>query len=152
MRTKMKSVTTGRVLDNTFPAGHKIDEVRVERHKMQFLYNDESGYHFMDTESFEQAAIDEKLIDNAGLLTEGMLVDVLYNSADNTPLTMEMPQYVEMQVTYTEPGVKGDTATNTLKPATVESGVEIRVPLFVNEGDFIKIDTASNSYVERVKK
>ncbi len=152
VRTKMKSVTTGRVLDNTFPAGHKIDEVRVERHKMQFLYRDDSGYHFMDTESFEQAAIDEKLIDNAGLLKEGMLVDVLYNSADNTPLTMEMPQYVEMQVTYTEPGVKGDTATNTLKPATVESGAEIRVPLFVNEGDFIKIDTASNSYVERVKK
>ncbi len=152
VRTKLKSLTTGRVLDNTFPAGHKIDEVRVERHQMQFLYNDESGYHFMDTESYEQATIDVKLIDNAGLLKEGMLVDVLYNAADNLPLTMEMPQYVEMQVTYTEPGVKGDTATNTLKPATVESGAEIRVPLFVNEGDFIKIDTATNSYVERVKK
>ena len=152
VRTKLKSLTTGRVLDNTFPAGHKIEEVRVERHKMQYLYNDDMGYHFMDTETFEQAALDVKLIDNPGLLKESMEVDVLYNSQDNTPLTMEMPQYVVVEITYTEPGVKGDTATNTLKPATVETGAEVRVPLFINTGDFVKVDTASGSYMERVKK
>ena len=152
VRTKLKSLTTGRVLDNTFPAGHKIEEVRVERHKMQYLYNDDMGYHFMDTETFEQAALDDKLIDNPGLLKESMEVDVLYNSQDNTPLTMEMPQYVVVEITYTEPGVKGDTATNTLKPATVETGAEVRVPLFINTGDFVKVDTASGSYMERVKK
>ncbi|MEL6141447.1 MAG: elongation factor P [Bacteroidota bacterium] len=152
VRTKLKSLTTGRVLDNTFPAGHKIEEVRVERHKMQYLYSDDMGYHFMDTETYEQAALDEKLIDNPGLLKESMEVDVLYNSQDNTPLTMEMPQYVVLEVTYTEPGVKGDTATNTLKPATVETGAEVRVPLFINTGDFVKVDTASGNYMERVKK
>lgn len=152
VRTKMKSLTTGRVLDNTFPSGHKIEEVRVERHKMQYLYNDDMGYHFMNTESYEQAAIDKNLIDNPGLLKEGSLVEVLYNSEDNTPLTMEMPQYVIMEITYTEPGVKGDTATNTMKPATVETGAEVRVPLFIGVGDVIKVDTSNNTYVERVKK
>jgi len=152
VRTKLKSLTTGRVLDNTFPAGHKIDEVRVERHKMQYLYSDDMGYHFMDTETYDQVALSEKLIDNPGLLKEGAQVDVLYNAQENTPLTMEMPQYVIMEVTYTEPGVKGDTATNTLKPATVETGAEVRVPLFINTGDFVKVDTASGAYMERVKK
>ncbi|MEM7573634.1 MAG: elongation factor P [Bacteroidota bacterium] len=152
VRTKLKSLTTGRVLDNTFPAGHKIDEVRVERHKMQYLYEDGTAYHFMNTESYEQVGLDGKLLDNAGLLKEGMIVEVLYNTEDNNPLTLEMPQYVEMEVTYTEPGVKGDTATNTLKPATVETGAEVRVPLFINQGDHIRIDTASGAYMERVKK
>lgn len=152
VRTKLKSLTTGRVLDNTFPAGHKIDEVRVERHKMQYLYNDDMGYHFMDMESYEQVALSEKLLENPGLLKESAEVDVLYDAKENVPLTMEMPQYVEMEITYTEPGVKGDTATNTLKPATVETGFEIRVPLFVNIGDWVKIDTTSGAYVERVKK
>lgn len=152
VRTKMKSLTTGRVLDNTFPSGHKIEEVRVERHKMQYLYNDDMGYHFMNTENYEQAVIDKNLIDNPGLLKEGSMVEVLYNTDDNTPLTMEMPQYVVMEVTYTEPGVKGDTATNTMKPATVETGAEVRVPLFIGVGDVIKVDTGTNTYVERVKK
>lgn len=152
VRTKLKSLTTGRVLDNTFPAGHKIDEIRVERHKMQYLYNDDMGYHFMNSETYEQAALAKELIDNVGLLKESMEVEVLYNSADNSPLTMEMPQYVEMEVTYTEPGVKGDTATNSLKPATVETGAEVRVPLFINQGDHIRIDTATGAYMERVKK
>lgn len=152
VRTKMKSLTTGRVLDNTFPSGHKIEEVRVERHAMQYLYNDDMGYHFMNSESYEQARIDKSLIDNPGLLKEGSMVEVLYNADDNTPLTMEMPQYVIMEVTYTEPGVKGDTATNTMKPATVETGAEVRVPLFIGVGDVIKVDTSTNTYVERVKK
>lgn len=152
VRTKLKSLTTGKVLDNTFPAGHKIDEVRVERRKMQYLYNDDMGYHFMDMDSYEQVALNENLLDTPGLLKESAEVDVLYDAAENVPLTMEMPQYVEMEITYTEPGVKGDTATNTLKPATVETGYEVRVPLFVNIGDWVKIDTSNGSYVERVKK
>jgi elongation factor P len=152
VRTKLKSLTTGKVLDNTFPAGHKIDEVRVERHKMQYLYNDDMGYHFMNTETFEQARINEAMIDQPGLLKEGSEVEVLFHSGTGQPLTLEQPQYIILEVTYTEPGVKGDTATNTLKPATVETGAEVRVPLFINTGDKIKIETKTGSYMERVKQ
>ena len=102
--------------------------------------------------TFDQVSIDEKLIASPKLLKEGMEVDILFHAEKETPLTLEMPQYVVMQITYTEPGLRGDTATNTLKPATVESGAEVRVPLFVGEGDFIKIDTASGAYMERVKQ
>lgn len=151
VRTKIKSLTSGRVLDHTFSAGHKVQDVRVERRKYQYLYNDDLGFHFMNTETYEQVGIDEKFIDRTDLLKEGMDVDILFHAAKETPLTLDMPQYVIMEITYTEPGVKGDTATNTLKPATVESGAEVRVPLFVNQGDKIKIDTATGSYVERVK-
>ncbi|MEM9930924.1 MAG: elongation factor P [Bacteroidota bacterium] len=152
VRTKIKSLTTGRVLDHTFPAGHKVNEVRIERRKFQYLYNDDMGYHFMNTETYDQVALPEELIDRTDLLKEGMEVDVLYHASEDRPLTMEMPQYVIMEITYTEPGLKGDTATNTLKPATVESGAEVRVPLFVNQGDKIKIDTRNGSYMERVKE
>ena len=152
VRTKIKSLTSGRVLDHTFSAGHKVDEVRIERRKYQYLYNDDMGYHFMNAETYNQIAIDEKLIDRTDLLMEGMEVDVLFHVVKELPLTLEMPQYIIMEVTYTEPGVKGDTATTTLKPATVETGAEVRVPLFVNQGDKIKIDTATGSYVERVKE
>ena len=110
------------------------------------------GYHFMNSETYEQVGIDEKFIDRVDLLKEGMDVEILFHAEKETPLTLEMPQYVVMEITYTEPGVKGDTATNTLKPATVETGAEVRVPLFVNQGDKIKIDTRSGSYVERVKE
>ena len=152
VRTKLKSLTTGKVLDNTFSAGHKVDEVRVERHKMQYLYNDDMGYHFMNSETFEQARINEEMIDQPGLLKEGSEVDVLYHAGTGQPLTLEQPQYIELEVTYTEPGVRGDTATNTLKPATVETGAEVRVPLFINTGDKIKIETKTGSYMERVKQ
>ena len=151
VRTKFKSLSTGRVLTETFPSGHKIEEVRVERHKMQYLYKDDMGYHFMNNETFAQATIREELVENPGMMREGDTVEVLYNTEDNYPLTIDLPQYIEMEVTYTEPGVKGDTATNTLKPATVETGAEVRVPLFINIGDRIKIDTRNNSYVERAK-
>ena len=151
VRTKIKSLTNGKVLDHTFSAGHKVDEVRVERRKFQYLYNDDMGYHFMNTETYDQVALPVELIDRPDLLKESMEVDVLYHAAEERPLTMEMPQYVEMEITYTEPGVKGDTATNTLKPATVESGAEVRVPLFINQGDRIKIDTRTGAYMERVK-
>lgn len=152
VRTKLKSLTTGRVIDNTFPAGHKIQDVRVERRKFQFLYSDDMGFHFMDNDTYEQLAFEEKLIDNPLLLLEGATVDVLFNAKDDTPLTLEMPQYIVLEVTYTEPGVRGDTATNTQKPAKLETGAEVRVPLFVNIGDKVKIDTATSAYVERVKQ
>lgn len=151
VRTKLKSVTTGRVIENTFPSGHNIDIVRIERRKHQFLYSDDSGYHFMDQESYEQIALDPELLENPKLLKEGTMVDVMFHSENNIPLTAEMPQYVILEITYTEPGVKGDTATNAMKPATVETGAEVRVPLFINQGDVIKIDTATGAYMERAK-
>lgn len=152
VRTKLKSLTTGKVVDNTFPSGHKIDVVRVERRKFQYLYSDDMGYHFMDNETYDQIALAEKMIDNPKLLKEGSQVEVLFNSADDNPLILEMPQYITLEVTYTEPGVRGDTATNAQKPAKVETGAEVKVPLFINEGDLIKIDTKTGSYMERVKK
>lgn len=151
VRTKLKSLTTGRVLDNTFPSGHKITTVRVERHKYQYLYKEGEIYHFMNTENYEQVGLMEAMISNPGLLKEGEMVEVLINTADDSPLLCEMPSSVTMEITYTEPGVKGDTATNTLKPATVETGAEVRVPLFINIGDVVKIDTSTNTYMERVK-
>jgi elongation factor P len=152
VRTKLKSMTTGRVIDNTFPAGHKIDVVRVERRVFQYLYNDDMGYHFMDESTYEQINIAQDFIDNHEFLKEGDKVEILFHADNDTPLKMEMPQYVEFEITYTEPGVKGDTATNTLKPAKIETGAEIRVPLFINTGDRVKIETATGSYVERIKK
>ncbi len=151
VRTKLKSLTNGKVVDNTWPSSHKIDIVRIERRKYQFLYKDDMGYHFMDNETFDQTSLAESLIDQPKLLNEGMNVDVLMNAETNEPLTMEMPQYIVMEVTYTEPGVRGDTATNVTKPATVETGAEIKVPIFINTGDKIKIDTRNGSYVERIK-
>ena len=151
VRTKLKSLTHGRVVDNTWPSSHKIDVIRVERRKYQYLYNDDFGYHFMNTETYEQVALGVHLLDNPGLLRESDIVEILFDTQENVPLQMEMPQYVNMKITYTEPGVKGDTATNTTKPATIETGMEIRVPLFVNEGDVVKVDTKTASYVERVK-
>lgn len=152
VRTKLKSLTHGRVVENTFPAGHKIDVVRVERRNFQFLYKDEMGYHFMNNESFEQITIDEKLIDSPQFLQEGAQCDVLFHAEKEMPLQLEMPQNIVVEVTYTEPGIRGDTATNTLKPATIETGAEIRVPLFVNTGEKIRVDTRTGEYIERVKE
>lgn len=151
VRTKLKSLTSGKVVDNTWPSSHKIDIVRVERRKFQFLYNDDLGYHFMENETYEQVTLDTNLIDNPGFLKEGSEVDVLFDADKSLPLTMEMPQYIVFDITYTEPGVKGDTATNSTKPAKIETGAEIRVPLFINEGDKVKIESATGNYVERVK-
>ncbi len=152
VRTKLKSLTTGKVIDNTFPAGHKIKVVRVERRKFQFLYSDATGYHFMDNETYEQITIEEKMMENAKLLKEGLQIEILFHAEKEIPLTIDLPQYIELKVTYTEPGVKGDTATNAQKPATLETGAEVKVPLFINVDDIIKVDSRTNSYVERVKK
>lgn len=151
VRTKLKSLTTGRVLDHTFPSGHKIVTIRVERRKYQYLYKEEDMFNFMDTSTYEQISLLEPMIPNPGLLKEGDNVEILFDSEKETPLTCEMPAYVIMEITYTEPGIKGDTATNTLKPATVETGAEVKVPLFINIGDKVKIDTNTNLYMERVK-
>lgn len=152
VRTKMKSVTSGKVLDNTFSAGHKIEEVRVETHKFQFLYNDGEGYHFMNTEDYTQIALQETALDRPDLLKEGEVVTVLINTEDSAPLSVDMPASVILEVTHTEPGVKGNTATNATKPATVETGAEVNVPLFINEGDKIKVETDKGTYKERVKE
>jgi len=152
VRTKLKSLTSGKVLDVTFSAGHKIDIVRVERRKFQYLYKDDTGFNFMDNETYEQIVIEEKMIENSGLMKEGSDIEVLMHAAEERPLTVDLPQYVQLEVTYTEPGVKGNTATNATKPATVETGATVNVPLFINEGDVVKVDTRSGDYVERVKK
>ena len=152
VRTKLKSVTTGKVIDNTFSAGHKIEDVRVDTHKFQYLYPDGDIFHFMNVEDYNQITLNETAIDNPGLLKEGEVVTVIINSEDDMPLSVEMPASVILEVTATEPGVKGNTATNATKPATVETGATINVPLFINEGDKIKVETAKGTYKERVKE
>ncbi|RZS93715.1 elongation factor P [Aquimarina brevivitae] len=152
VRTKLKSVTTGKVLDNTFSAGHKIDDVRVETHKFQFLYAEGETYHFMNTEDYNQITLQKSALDAPDLLKEGEVVTVSINSEDQMPLSVDMPASVILEVTATEPGVKGNTATNATKPATVETGAEVMVPLFINEGDKIKIETEKGSYKERIKE
>jgi len=153
VRTKLKSLTSGKVIDNTFPAGHKISIVRVERRKYQYLYKDDAGFHFMDGETYEQVSIEEKMITNSDLLKEGDNVEILFHAEKEIPLTLDLPQYIALKVTYTEPGERGNTSSsNVTKPATVETGATIKVPLFINEGDLIKIDTRTKAYMERVKK
>jgi len=152
VRTKLKSVTTGKVLDNTFSAGHKIEEVRVETHKFQFLYAEGETFHFMNTEDYNQITLQKSTLDAPQLLKEGEVVTVIINAEDHMPLSVEMPASVILEVTATEPGVKGNTATNATKPATVETGAEVMVPLFINEGDKIKIETEKGTYKERIKE
>ena len=153
VRTKLKNLESGKIIDNTFTSGFKIDVIRVERRKYQYLYEDDMGMNFMNTETFDQIPISKKLIDNPLLLKEGMEIEVLFNADEETPLQIDLPPFIEMEVTYTEPGIKGDTSSSTaLKPATLDTGLKIMVPLFVNEGDWIKVDTRDASYSERVKK
>lgn len=152
VRTKLKSLTNGKVIDNTFPSGHKIDVVRVERRKFQYLYNDTEGYHCMNMETYEQIALQPEMITNPQFLKESMEIEILYHAEKEVPLTIDIPQYVEVEITYTEPGVRGDTATNVTKSATIETGTEIKVPIFINQGDFVKVDTRTGDYIERVKK
>lgn len=151
VRTKLKSLTTGKVIDNTFSAGHKIDPVRVETRSYQFLYKDDTGFHFMNAETYEQVILQEAMIDNPQFLTDGDSVTIVFNAEKEAPLTCELNPYIDTEVTYTEPGIKGDTATNTLKPATISTGAEVRVPLFINIGDKIKVDTRTGEYRERIK-
>lgn len=151
VRTKLKSLTSGKVLDKTFNAGEKVTTARVEKRPHQYIFVDDYGYNFMDTETFEQIPIAEKLIERPNLLKEGQMVDILVHAETETPLSVELPPFVELMITYTEPGIKGDTATNALKPATVETGATVMVPLFVEQDTLIKVDTRDGSYSERVK-
>lgn len=151
VRTKLKSLTTGRVIDNTFNSGVTIFPVRVERRKFQYLYKDEAGYNFMDQESFDQINLDEKIVENADLMKEGQEVEMLINAENETPLSCELPPFVELEVTYAEPGIKGDTANSPKKRVEVESGAKIMVPLFIDSGQKIRVDTRTREYVERVK-
>jgi elongation factor P len=151
VRTKLKSLTSGKVVENTFQAGHKVEEIRVERRPFQFLYEDDLGFNFMNNETFEQVSIGKQLIDAPQFLTEGQEVTILIHAENEQPLSCELPAHLVLEVTYTEPGVKGDTATNVTKPATVASGAEVKVPLFINQGDRIKVDTKTGAYLERAK-
>jgi len=152
VRTKLKSVTTGKVVDNTFSAGHKIDDVRVETRSYQYLYSEGETYHFMNTDDYNQITLQESALEAPGLLKEGEVVTILFNTEDSMPLSVDMPASVVLEVTHTEPGVRGNTATNATKPATVETGARVNVPLFINEGDRIKVDTEKGNYLERVKE
>lgn len=151
VRTKLKSVTTGKVLDNTFPAGHRIDDVRVETRSYQYLYEDENGYHFMNNEDFTQVYINKEMVDSPEFMKPSEDVTIIFRAEDEMPLSVELPASVIMEITHTEPGVRGDTATNATKPATTETGAEVRVPLFINEGDKIRISTEDGAYQERMK-
>ena len=149
--TKLKSVTSGKVIDNTFSAGHKIEDIRVETHKFQYLYNDGDTYHFMNNEDYSQIQLEKDSLDTPELMKEGETVTIQINTEDSMPLSVDLPAHVILEVTSTEPGVKGNTATNATKPAIVETGAKINVPLFINEGDKIRIDTDKGNYQERIK-
>ncbi len=150
VRTKLKNLKTGRVIDRTFRSGEKVEDVRIERKTMQYLYQSEGQYVFMDTETYEQVPISEEMLGDKRLfLKEGQEVEVLFHG--ETPVGVELPFFVELAVAKTEPGVRGDTASGGSKPATLETGAVIQVPLFINEGDVLKVDTRTGEYIERVR-
>ena len=154
VRTKLKSLRNGRVIANTFDSGARINIARVERRKYQYLYKDDSGYHFMNTETFDQTYISPDLINAPDFLKEGQEVEILFHADSSdaeTALSCELPTYVVLKVTYTEPGFKGNTATNAMKNGTVETGATVRIPLFIEEGETIRVDTRTGDYSERVK-
>ena len=151
MRTKLKDVVDGRVLERRFNIGEKLEDVRVERRPYQFLYSEGDDNIFMNNETFEQIPIAKDLVTGVDYMKEGDTVEVVSDASTETVLYAEMPTKTVLKITYTEPGLKGDTATNTLKPATVETVATVRVPLFINEGELIEVDTRDGSYVGRVK-
>ncbi len=152
VRTKLKNLENGRTVDNTFSSGVRIDPVRIERRPYQFTYEDDMGLHLMHTDTFEEITIPREMVGNADLMVDGQILEVLYHTDKDIPMTAELPPIVDMEVTYTEPGIKGDTAsTNSLKPATVNTGATVRVPLFINTGEKIRVDTRTREYYERQK-
>ena len=151
MRTKLKDVVDGRVLERRFNIGEKLEDVRVERRPYQYLYMDGNDAIFMNQETYEQIPILKEVITGADYMKEGDVVEVVTDASTETVLFAEMPVKTVLEITYTEPGLKGDTATNTLKPATVETGATIKVPLFINTGEKIEVDTRDGSYVGRVR-
>lgn len=151
VRTKIRQIESGKVLDHTFSAGHKIEIVRIENREYQYLYEEGDSYIFMNNESFEQVNIPKPMVEKPEFLQEGMTVNILFHAEEELPLVIDLPFYIVSEVTYTEPGIKGDTATNAMKPATIATGAEIRVPLFIDMGEVIKVDTRTGVYMERVK-
>ena len=152
MRTTLKDVVSGRVLEKRFNIGEALEDVRVERRPYQYLYLDGADYIFMNQETFDQVPIAKDLITGVDFMKESDVVEVVSDADTNTILYAEMPVKTNLRVTHSKPGVKGDTATNATKPATLETGAEIRVPLFINEGDLVQVDTRDGSYVNRVKE
>ena len=151
VRTKMRQIESGKVLDFTFSAGHKIEIVRIENREYQYLYKEGDSFVFMNNKNYEQVNIPREMVDKPEFLSEGMICIILFHAEEEMPLVLELPMHIVSEVTYTEPGIKGDTATNTMKPATMATGAEVRVPLFIDTGETIKIDTRTGVYVERVK-
>lgn len=149
---KLKGVDNARTIEQTWNSGETIHPVRVEKRPYQFLFKDDTGFTFMDTENYEQIAVPPEMVDAPQFLKDGQEVSVLINTESDLPMGVELPDKIVLQVTYSEPGMKGDTATRTLKPATVETGAIVNVPLFVNEGEFIRVNTKTGEYVERVKE
>lgn len=150
VRTRLKNLKSGKVIENRFRAGEAIEIIKIERKEYQFLYRDGTGYVFMDKETYDQMSVEEGVIgEGAHFLKDGESVDILVNGSDITGI--ELPITVELKVTETVPGVKGDSANPGTKPATVETGATVNVPLFINEGDVVKIDTRTGGYIERVK-
>ncbi|MBQ6229367.1 MAG: elongation factor P [Prevotella sp.] len=152
MRTTLKDVVSGRVLEKRFNIGEALEDVRVERRQYQYLYQEGEDYIFMNQETYDQVPIAKDLITGVDFMKESDIVEVVSDADTNTILFAEMPVKTVLRITHSEPGVKGDTATNATKPATLETGVEVRVPLFVNEGDLIQVDTRDGSYLQRVKE
>ena len=151
MRTKIRNLNTGRLLENTFTSGVKIDIIRVENRKYQFLYSENNDFHLMNVDDYEQITLQKDFIENSQFLKEGENIEVLFHADQGLPLSACLPAHIILEIHHTEPGVKGNTATNTFKPATTETGASIQVPLFINEGDKIKIDTSKGTYIERIK-
>lgn len=150
MRTKLKNLITGRVLEETFRSGEKVGEPDLKEREVQYLYQDQGGYVFMDQENFEEVRLDEEHVGEAkGFLQENINIKLLLYR--DQPITVELPLFVELKVAQTDPGVKGDTATGGTKPATLETGAVVQVPLFVGEGEVIRVDTRTGTYMERVK-
>lgn len=152
MRTTLKDVVSGRVLEKRFNIGESLEDVRVERRPYQFSYAEGDEFHFLNQETWDDVVMGKELITGVDYMKEGDVVEVVSDASTDTILYAEMPVKTQLKIVYTEPGLKGDTATNTLKPAKLETGVEIRVPLFINEGEIIEVDTRDGSYVNRVKQ
>jgi elongation factor P len=149
VKTKLRNIKKNIIIEKTFRAGEKVEDIFIEKRKMQYLYNDGDNSIFMDIDNYEQESIPDQFIeDELKFLKEGQEVDVTFYEGEI--ISVELPTFVELKVTHTEPGLKGDTATTTFKPATIETGTIIQVPLFINEGDTLKIDTRTGEYIERL--
>ncbi len=150
VRSKLRNVRTGRIVDNTFRAGEKVEEARVERRTYQYLYEDDLGLHFMNSETYEQISLPADSVQGKEYIKEGGSIEIIFHAETEKPLSIEIPLSVELVVAKTDPGLKGDTATGATKPATLESGAVVNVPLFINEGDTVRVNTEKGEYITRV--